>query len=740
MLRQVRRPLRLDALLQLLDLSRRDKEALKLRLNALESEGRIVRLPGGKWTDAGQARLLCGVLSVQRSGAGFVTPERASGRGQAPADIFIHPAFLGEARHGDRVQVAPVPGRRGSHAQGRVVAVLERGAPEITVQVERISAGILLCRPVDARFPFRVEADAAALPTPPRQGELLVVRPERQSAPGVWRAEVLRALGCEDDVTVQEQLVRINHGIPFEFPPAVEAEVRALEERTGADELDPVLSAVSAAQRQDLRGLPFVTVDDEDARDFDDAICVLEAPGGGTTLWVAVADVSLYVRAGSAVDREAGERGNSYYFPASVTPMLPERLSNDLCSLLPGKERPVMAVRIVFDTEGRSRSSVFFPGLIRSRARLTYKQVHRALEAGELSALNGAAALLPMLHKAYGLAELLRRNRLQRGSLDFDVPEARFVMDEEKRVRDVCCRERFFAHRLIEEFMLAANEAAARFLTERGAAFPYRVHPEPDPERTEALLRTLAAAGLAEASEKPSAAMLRGVLDANRATESEFPVSRMVLRAMMQARYAPEQGPHFGLASPCYCHFTSPIRRYADVLTHRALKQALGVPGYASLRGRKLPVACDRCNNRERAARDAEREITRRLGCLLLRDRIGETFAGVVSGVNEFGFFVELRAKPLEGMVRLDSLEDWFVYDAERQELLGEHTGRRFRLGQPITVRLSDVHVGRLEITFVPAAKDIGRSGGKKRPGRRKFRARSAFPERPLTVGRASRR
>lgn len=735
MLRQVRHPLRLDALLQLLDLSRRDKEALKLRLTTLESEGRVVRLPGGKWTDTGQARLLCGVLSVQRSGAGFVTPERASGRGQVPADIFIHPAFLGEAWHGDRVQIALMPGRRG--AEGRVVAVLERGAREITVQVERTGAETVLCRPVDARLRFRVEADASALPTPPRQGELLVVRPERRIAPGVWRAGVLRTLGCEDDVTVQEQLVRLNHGIPFAFPPAAEAEVRALEEKTGADALDPVLSAVSTAQRQDLRELPFVTVDGEDARDFDDAVCVLEAPGGRTALWVAIADVSLYVRADGAVDREAEERGNSYYFPASVTPMLPERLSNDLCSLLPGKERPVMAVRIVFDAEGRIRSSAFFPGLIRSRARLSYEQVHRALELGELSALNEAAALLPMLHKAYDLAALLRRNRMQRGSLDFDVPEARFVMDEDKRVRDVCCRERFWAHRLIEEFMLAANEAVARFLTERGVPFPYRVHPEPEPERLEALLRTLAAAGLAEASEKPSATMLRSVLDASSTTEAAFPVSRMVLRAMMQARYAPEQAPHFGLASPCYCHFTSPIRRYADVLTHRALKQALGVPGYASLRGRKLPAVCDRCNNRERAARDAEREITRRLGCLLLRDRIGETFAGVVSGVNEFGFFVELRAKPLEGMVRLDSLTDWFVYDAERQELLGEHTGRRFRLGQPITVRLSAVHVGRLEITFVPVARDGVRSGGKKRPLRRK--SRSAF-DRPPTAGRASRR
>ena len=728
LLRKVRHPLRLDDLLRMLDLSRRDKKALEASLYGLEAEGRLVRLPGGKWTDVGQARLVSGVLSVQRSGAGFVTPERTAGQGRVPqADIFVHPTFLGDAWHGDRVEVALLPGRRGPNPEGRILRVLERGSNELTVQIVRKGERGLIARPVDGRLDFRVEADVSGLPLPPAKGELLVVAPEcrigNSRGGELWRAKALRNLGREDDVDVQEQLVRINHQIPLEFPPNVLAEASGLEPQPGfAPEAPPrsVLPHTSSAELQDLRGLPFVTIDGEDARDFDDAVCVLEEEKG-SSLWVAIADVSRYVRPGSALDREARERGNSYYFPASVTPMLPEILSNDLCSLRPNEERRVMAARIAFDAMGHPQKSVFFPGVIRSRARLTYEQVHQALELHEAGARAALGEQLPMLELARSLAEVLRRGRLERGSLDFDVPEARFVTDADNRVVDVRNRERFFSHRLIEEFMLAANEAVARFLTEKGLSFPYRVHPEPDPERLEALFRTLAATGLADVPQTAPASALKGLIEASRGTEREFLVSRLVLRSMMQARYAPELGPHFGLASPCYCHFTSPIRRYADLLVHRALKQALGMPGMPPLRGQKLLSACDQCNNRERAAQEAEREIARRLGCLLLRDRVGESFAGVIAGVTEFGFFVALKERPLEGMVRLDSLtDDWFTYDAARQELLGERTGRRLYLGQLVTVRLLEVNVGRLEITFeLAASRDSAEKKGRRASGNR---------------------
>ncbi len=711
---RIRHPLRPDDLLQLLDLSRRDKRALEARLFALEAEGRLVRLPGGKWTNTAGARAVNGVLSVQRSGVGFVTPDRESGRGKSGPDVFVHPAFLGDARHGDRVRAVLVPGRRGEHPEGRIIEVLERGQPEFTVQVEGRSKAGVLCRPADPRLRFRVEADASDLPALPRRGELVVVEAEHKVGPDLWRGRILRALGREDDADVQEELVRLNHGIPSTFSPDVQA---AAEAARAVRLAEPVpFSGLCSAQRQDLRAFAFVTIDGDDARDFDDAVCVTEGPGGTTVLLTAVADVSLYVQPGDVVDREAAARGNSCYFPASVSPMLPEILSTDLCSLKPGAERPVMAVRIVFDAEGRPGETSFFPGLIRSRARLTYELTHRALERKEPQARADLGELLPMLEKAYELAERLHRRRLLRGSLDFDVPEPLFVLDADRRVTDVTRRERFLSHRLIEECMLAANEATARFLTDRGIPFPYRIHPEPDPERLDVLFRTLAATGLADLPSGPNASALRGILETGRGTPQEFLISRLTLRSMMQARYAPEYGPHFGLASACYCHFTSPIRRYADLLVHRALKQALGAAeGVARLRPHKLLALCGQCNTRERAAQEAEREIGRRLGCLLLRERIGEVFAAVISDVSEFGFFVELKTVPLEGMVRLEALPDWFVCDTERRELIGRRSGRVFRIGQELTVRLEAVNPGRLEITFTPVDRDAPGAGRRTR-------------------------
>ena len=345
---------------------------------------------------------------------------------------------------------------------------------------------------------------------------------------------------------------------------------------------------------------------------------------------------------------------------------------------------------------------------------------------------------------AEALAHLLLERRQARGSLDFDLPEAQFIVNRSTgEVEGIKRRVRLFAHRLIEEFMLAANEAVARFLTEKGTPFPYRIHPAPDPDRLSTLFRTLASTDLAQSDlltlkrgETPSPSRLRDILVQANGTPQEYLVGRLVLRSMMQARYSPEAGEHFGLASPCYCHFTSPIRRYADLLVHRALSFTLGATPGPILAGHKLLMAADQCNARERAATEAEREIARRLGCLLLRERTGETFTGVVSGVTEFGFFVEFDEMPVEGMVRLTTFrDDWFEYDPDRQELIGVGTGRRFRLGQAVTVRLTDVHIGRLEVnlelegTTDTAKRSSSRrsAGGREAPGRSSGRKRNGF-------------
>lgn len=876
---KVQHPVRLDDLIRFLDLSRRDKRAVEDLLDALQAQGRVLRLRGGKWVAAAQANVITGVLSIQRSGAGFVTPDTLSvvdtaektniadtentadtteniglsesskntGKPQsfrktgAPGsnreragmqpDIFIPPGFFGDAWHGDRVEVVTQASLRqerrggrnaarspqGRSPEGRIVRVLERRQKELAVYATRRgTARGVLCRPADPRLDFLLDVDVSGLSGMPKTGELLLVTPGDKIDDGLWTGTAQVSLGLEEDASVQERLVKLNHAIPLDFPPNVLAEAVELEQRafgatglhglaqavsseeSAEQDLDgfrplvdsalaPPLSAistVSTARRQDLRSVPFVTIDGADARDFDDAVFVTPVthasnPAVKWELWVAIADVSYFVRPdrkpGAALDREARERGNSYYFPTSVEPMLPEVLSNGLCSLRPGEDRLVMTARIGFDERGVPRCSAFFPGVIRSRARLTYEGVQAVLPNDPDSPAVSVSPeyvvpleVHPYIQDAAALARLLRRQRQERGSLDFDLPEAQFVVDRASgRVTNILRRERLFSHRIIEECMLAANEAVARFLTEKGLPFPYRVHPAPDPERLTRLFRTLATTDLAQvghlatlfitqgkdrvsatgtsggsgkrgqfdqrgqsgqsgsrghSSPEPEKTInpdvLREILAQAAGTPQEYLVGRLVLRSMMQARYSPEPDAHFGLASACYCHFTSPIRRYADLLVHRALGFALGSSRTPVLAGQKLLAVTDQCNARERAATEAEREIARRLGCLLLQERVGETFTGVISGVTDFGFFVEFDALPVEGMVRLDSFQDdWFEYDADRQELLGASTGRRFRLGQAVSVRLADVHLGRLEVNLelLSSATDTARKSSSRR-------------------------
>lgn len=774
-------PLRLDDVLRRLGITRRAKRAVLDSLRELESSGAIVSLRGGAWALASRLKRLRGVLSVQRSGAAFVRPESNAG-GKRMADIFIAPEDLGGAWDGDSVEISLFPApksaargaKAGFHAEGRVLAVLERPRQELTVRVLRpprpnhlpdTPALTLLCRPADPRLELELLVDVSGLPLPPVADELLRVAvgerldtpdspinaahdsvyapptgfrrsahtprrggtsSRRASSPPLlplWSATALSSLGREDDARVQEDLTKLNHNIPTSFSDAALAEA----ERAAAE------NPSSAPGLEDLRPFALVTIDGEDARDFDDAIFVTRNAHGWRLL-VAIADVSHYVRPRGQLDREARERGNSCYFPCSVEPMLPEALSNGACSLRPGEDRRAMAADISFDHTGAPVSARFSNALIRSRARLTYTQVEKALKeepdktggsapcpaggaepprSGERSSLPSVLApeLAAMLADAAELAALLIKKRHDAGGLDFDLPEAEFNVENGK-VTGIGNRERLFSHRLIEAFMVAANEAVARFLTEKGAPFLYRVHPAPSSEKLEELARGLNATGLDLPLPPPAkvtrdANWLPALLEAahkrdDLRPEQVFLVNRISLRSMMQARYAPEEEGHFGLASHCYCHFTSPIRRYADLVTHRALKYALGLDaGGAIPAGQKLLAVAERCNERERAAQDAEREIIRRFGCLLLRDRIGETFTGVISGVTRFGLFVEPADMPLEGMVRVETLgQDYFEYDAERQELRGAVSNVAYRLGQSVKVRLAEVNPGRLEITL----------------------------------------
>lgn len=747
------RPMRLDGLLRVLGLPRRARKELEAALDGLAREGKAVRQRGGLWSRADSLREVRGRYMVLRSGAGgFVTPLDA--RGQVTGqDIFIHPLQAGEAWHTDMVRVLLAPrGRqvRGRSPEGRIVEVLERGCRQLPAHVLDRAGDRLHCRAADSRLDLAFSVDMpATLATPPPRGALVLLEPERRLASDLWQARLLEVIGHEDSVAVQENLVKLNHQVPLAFPPRAEAEALALP---------PEPSAEDMAGREDLRPLVLVTIDGADARDFDDAIGV-EALPDGWLLRVAIADVSHYVRPRTALDTEALARGNSWYFPASVEPMLPPALSNGLCSLNPDTNRLCLTAEVRFDRRGLPVSARFFPAVMRSAARLTYEETEAALVRREPAAcarLKGrprGEEVFAMLEEAFRLYEALHAARTARGSLDFDLPEARYDLTPDGRLAGIGRRERLTAHRLIEECMLAANEAVARFLggtTPQGTATPflYRVHPRPDAERLEALFDSLKAIAPELLPPRPEAASLQGILEGVRETEQEFLVNRLCLRAMPQARYQPWNEGHFGLASPAYCHFTSPIRRYADLLVHRALRQKLGcgtgsVPG-----GQKLLRVADQLNRREREALECEREMARRLACIALRDDIGQRFDGVISGVTEFGVFVELESMPVEGMIRVEDLgNDWFSLDERRHALVGQRSGVIWALGRPVAVRLADVHTGRLEICLVPAdGKHVGRGRSdqhpqpRKRPFSRQGRGAGAKPAAPHKPGRPARR
>ena len=734
------RPMRVDGILRVMGLARRAKGDLEAMLTTLAEQGRLLRLRGGLWARPEALKHIVGRFSSLRDGGGFVTPMRPVNEGEnnrdsrleftGARDVYIPAAQTGEAWHQDIVRVALSPGAaRGPSPEGRIIEVVERGLAEIPAHAAHRTGNTLFCRPADARLNVNFSVELAASETPPQPGTLVLLAPQQRLASDLWTARIVGDYGREDDVAVQEELVKLNHEVPRDFPAGVLAEAQQLPAGPTAEDMH---------DREDVRHLPLVTIDGADARDFDDAVQVEDRPGGGWLLRVAIADVSHYVRprgSGStgALDAEALARGNSWYFPKSVEPMLPEVLSNGLCSLRPDVDRLAMLAEIPFTAQGKPGKPRFAQVVMRSAARLTYDQVKACMldnDAAALAALREnprGEEVITMLQRAFALYAALRDARRQRGSLDFDLPEADSRLDEAGRVVWMGHRMRHDAHRLIEEFMIAANEAVARHLRDAGMPFLYRVHPLPDPERIESLFDTLAGVGMQDLPPRPDAAAMQGILARVQGTDQEFLVNRLCLRAMPQARYQPFNEGHFGLASQAYCHFTSPIRRYADLLTHRSLKTSLGIGVGALPAGQKLLRIGDQINRRERAAMACEREMDRRMGCLALLPRVGEHFKGMVAGVTDFGIFVELANMPVEGMIRIDDLgDDWYDFDPHTMSLVGQRSGVMWRMGQSLEVALAEVNLGRLEIRLMPlelpkAAQGNwpGRGKSSRKPGRK---------------------
>ena len=713
------KPLKLDSILRALHIKRNGKEELEENLYALQKMGHAVRIKGA-WTSCSRLKQATGVLQIQKTGVGFVLQNKPGTK-----DVFVHPANFEDALHGDTVRIIMLPVPKGAKPEGKIIEILERSTQEQGAIAQKlIRDGLWICTSSNQRLPVLFEVNTEELPAQVKKGDLLLVKILEKTTTGAFKAIATANLASEDNPKTQEQLGKSNHNIPTEFTPDVIEQANKLPENPEENDF---------LNRKDLRHLDFVTIDGEDAKDFDDAIYVEELktpeltlpafagkyiPHGAKPsaakfrLMVAIADVSHYVPAGSALDTSANLRGNSYYFPMSVEPMFPEALSNGLCSLRPDVPRLVMVADMLYSDNGQLLAASFYPAVITSKARLTYTGVKKAILDNEAEEQAKIPHVLPMLQKAHSLALAIAAKRTQRGSLDFDLPEAQIHINETGQVDRISPRERTFAHQLIEEFMVAANEAVASYLTQEQVAVLYRIHPLPAAEKLENLLKFLGQTGLVDDllsqtktkkknQQTISASLLQKIMEKVKDTPKAYTVNRMILRSMMQAKYSTENEEHFGLASPCYCHFTSPIRRYADLTVHRNLKAAIGFKGFPQVSAQNLEYVATHINTTERHAIEAEREVQKRLTILYLKDKVGERYAGVISGVTDFGMFIELPEMLIEGMVRLSSLnDDYYELWEDRQELRGRNTGRVFTLGQSVNVVLEDVSLEKLEINL----------------------------------------
>ncbi|AKU91729.1 ribonuclease R [Vulgatibacter incomptus] len=644
---------------------------------------RGVREEGGR--PARGAGEVVGRLTLRPEGYGFV--KRLEG--PEGDDVFLPPHELREAMDGDLLRVRVVRGKFGRDAGVLVEIVSHRRRNFLGTLELRGKAAFVT--PVDPTLPRFVSVK----PIPEaKAGQVVKVAiTSYADETGALRGTIEKVVGEPGDPIVEVLEVAYANGFSEDFPDEVRREAEAVP---------PEVSEADHAGRRDLRELRLVTIDGEDARDFDDAVFV-EKLRSGYRLVVAIADVAHYVTPNTRLDDEAVSRATSVYFPNHVLPMLPENLSNGICSLNPGVDRLCMVCDLALDREGKPVEAEIYEGVMRSHQRWTYEKVAEVLAAPPAR----GRPLEKDLRLAGELAAKLRQQRTKRGALDFDLPESRAILDEHMLPTAIVRRERNDAHRMIEEFMLAANEAVARYFSERELPSVYRVHGEPDPEKLENFARLATAVGFSfDLEEGMPPTRLGELLRAIEGTPQQRALNTMLLRSMMQAVYQPENIGHYGLAAEHYLHFTSPIRRYPDLLVHRLLKEHWARGGSAP-RGHELAALEERLDGlaaqsseRERAATEAEREIDQYFKCLFVRDRVGEAFDATVISVTDFGFFAELDELPVEGLVRAEELGTSWELDEERYRLVFPATGRAFGMGDRVRVEIASVDLAKRQISL----------------------------------------
>ncbi len=690
-----------------------DLESLRRRLNAMERDGQLLRNRKDRYCVVNQTDLIAGRIIAHPDGFGFLRPDDGG------EDLYLSSREMRSLMHDDRALVCVRGVDRRGRREGSVLQVLERKTRRVVGRLNE-EQGIYYVVP-DNKYlthDFLIPKEHLGEAQP---GQIVVVEilehPSRSRDPIGRVAEVLGehlAPGMEIEVAIR------SFDLPDKWPETVEKEIQ----RWGRQIPDEAREG-----RQDIRHLPLVTIDGEDARDFDDAV-YCERTSKGWRLLVAIADVSAYVVPGTALDAEAQKRGTSVYFPDRVIPMLPEILSNGLCSLNPHEDRLCMVCEMSISPEGEIVKSTFFSGLMNSHARFTYTEV-AAILAGDRGLRSKNKALLPHVEELHALYRAFRRAREDRSAIDFETQESRIVFGEGKKIERIIPVVRNDAHKLIEECMLAANTAAAKFLEKHKLPHLVRVHEGPGPEKLSDLRTLLGRLGLSlGGDEKPSPQDYSKLIEEIHGRPDEHLIQTVLLRSMSQAVYSPEQKGHFGLALERYTHFTSPIRRYPDLLVHRAIRYAIE----RKEKGRYFYSASDmaqlgeHCSFTERRADEATRNVVAWLKCEYMQDKLGEEFPGVISAVTAFGFFVELRDIFIEGLVHVSNLDkDFFHYDPAGLSLKGERTGVTYRMGDVVQVIVARVNLDdrKIDLELVKKVEPSVVEGAPKAPKKRKRRRTS---------------
>jgi len=706
---------------QRLKIPREQRGTLSKLLKELTSRGELVETRGNRYGLPDRMNLVVGRITTHPRGFGFVStgPGPASRRqekspsvatrkpfganekretGPGPVwtgDLFIAGSNLNQAMHGDRV-VARVE-RIGSdgRAEGRILRILERGSSTIVGRFDSDSSGFGFVVPFDRRLimdvyiPAGDEGDA----TP---GEMVLVEITRWPTPARGPlGRVTEVLGDIDDPGVDTEIIIRKYGIVDEHGGEAVAEAARLGTAVREKDLEG---------RTDFRPLTTVTIDGEHARDFDDAITLDRLPVGNYWLGVHIADVAHYVREGSALDDEAYDRATSVYFPERAVHMFPPELSTGLCSLNPRVDRLVQSCLMEIDRKGSVVRYELHDGIINSNERMTYTDVNTILTGKDPEVTAQYRALVPFFELMRELFEILNQRRHRRGSIDFDLKEPELVLDDEGMVEAIIALERNIAHRLIEEFMLVANETVAQHLADHEVPSLYRIHEEPDPLKVAEFEEFVGTLGysLASAPEDVSPKHFQRLVERMRGTPEEKPIAFLMLRTMQKARYDPENLGHFGLAAESYTHFTSPIRRYPDLIVHRTLREARHRQMDAARREQlveDMPEIARHTSERERRADDAERELVQWKKVRFMADKVGDEFEGYVTGVSAFGLYIELIEHFVEGMVHVSTMADDYYRFVEKSHLLkGENTGKAYRLGDRVTVQVIKVDMERRQV------------------------------------------